>query len=296
LKIFVSWSGEKSRTVAEALREWVPNVFATLVNPWVSSRDIATGERSMWNLADELKDTRVGVVCLTRTNLESRWIHFEAGAISNAVEKSYLCTYLIDVEVSDVQQPLAQFQSAKADREGTRRLVTTINAALGPSGFTTDRLTTVFDVWWQQLQPKLVDLPDDNVGRRVSTRTEREVLEELVMLVRNQANPPYDNPMLSALREMRGKVDRLLEASGTKAWIGEETGPGYMHSGTHNPAGHTHEARTRQSGYAALNSELERLEFVLANEPATHDKVVDEKALRERVKVVRQMINAMFRP
>ena len=44
MKIFISWSGEKSRRIALMLREWFPNVL-NAVEPFVSSEDIAKGSR-----------------------------------------------------------------------------------------------------------------------------------------------------------------------------------------------------------------------------------------------------------
>jgi hypothetical protein len=42
MRVFLSWSGERSRRVAAALRKWLP---ATLnaINPWMSEVDILPG-------------------------------------------------------------------------------------------------------------------------------------------------------------------------------------------------------------------------------------------------------------
>ena len=56
MKIFISWSGERSRTVATALRNWLPYIFQD-ADPWVSSRDINAGSR--WEAESK---QRVGIV------------------------------------------------------------------------------------------------------------------------------------------------------------------------------------------------------------------------------------------
>jgi hypothetical protein len=45
--VFISWSGERSRYVAEQLRAWLKDVMQT-IEPWVSSEDIRQGAR--WNV------------------------------------------------------------------------------------------------------------------------------------------------------------------------------------------------------------------------------------------------------
>ena len=86
MKVFISWSGERSRSIAEALREWLPDVIQA-VKPWLSAEDIDKGARWSSDLAHELEDAHVGVICLTPENLEEPWIHFEAGALSKTTRK-----------------------------------------------------------------------------------------------------------------------------------------------------------------------------------------------------------------
>ena len=44
MRIVISWSGNKSRKVAQELRKWLPLMFET-VDVWVSSKDIGAGKR-----------------------------------------------------------------------------------------------------------------------------------------------------------------------------------------------------------------------------------------------------------
>jgi len=79
MRVFISWSGEPSRSVAQALRDWPPMVVQH-VEPWMSDEDIESGGR--WNdqIAAELEQADYGIICLTSTNLDRPWLLFEADA------------------------------------------------------------------------------------------------------------------------------------------------------------------------------------------------------------------------
>ena len=54
MRVFISWSGEKSRAVAEALRDWLPSIIQVL-EPWISCKDIDKGARWHNEITNQLE-------------------------------------------------------------------------------------------------------------------------------------------------------------------------------------------------------------------------------------------------
>lgn len=80
--------------MAEALRWWLPMVIQA-VEPYMSEQDIPAGERWQNSVSVELEAANFGIVCVTPENLDSRWLNFEAGAISKAVDRARLVPVLL---------------------------------------------------------------------------------------------------------------------------------------------------------------------------------------------------------
>ena len=97
MKIFISWSGERSEAIAKALREWFPLVLHFL-QPWLSGSDIEAGERWSIEIAKELENCKFGVICITRENLGSPWILFEAGALAKSMQDGRVIPLLLDLD------------------------------------------------------------------------------------------------------------------------------------------------------------------------------------------------------
>ena len=185
MKIFISWSGERSRAVAEALRVWLPDVVHFL-EPWVSSEDVSKGARWAADLARQLEDTNVGLICLTPDNLLAPWILFEAGALSKALEKGLVCTYLLQVKPADLTGPLVQFQATEATEKDTLKLLRTLNSLLGPNTRSDEQLNRAFTKWWPELAKALEKVPLKTLGA-TQIRSDRELFEEMLDLLRSQA-------------------------------------------------------------------------------------------------------------
>ena len=179
--VFISWSGERSRYVASALREWIPMVIQA-ADPFMSEVDIEAGSRSLVEVAKALEGVRLGISCLTPENLNSAWLLYEAGALSKAVDDTTrLCTFLLGgLRPEDVKSPLGMFQATRSEKPGTRKLIGSINNAVSKTPMPESRLDQVFEGLWPQLEKKLSSLPpvaDIAEPRRSSEDMMAEILE-----------------------------------------------------------------------------------------------------------------------
>ncbi|UOY03135.1 toll/interleukin-1 receptor domain-containing protein [Blastococcus sp. PRF04-17] len=182
MKVFISWSGEESRQIAEALRDWLPALFES-VEPYMSVRDNEAGVRWSSVISGELEGSDFGILCLTPSNLQAPWLLFEAGALSKAVETARVVPLLWRLSPSDVTSPLNQFHMKSADEAGIRNVVESINGTLDRAR-PDQALAAVFKGLWPQLQDALnaVSAPDQPEAPH---RKDRELLEEILELVRN---------------------------------------------------------------------------------------------------------------
>jgi len=151
MKVFLSWSGEKSLAVAKALREWLPYINAE-IQPWISGTDIAPGGRWSEEVAQQLEVADVGIVCVTRENQSAPWLNFEAGALAKKLESSRVVPLAINLKPSEVQQPLGQFQVKEATKSGILDILRSLN------GLCANRVPDIAracDLWWPQFEPAL---------------------------------------------------------------------------------------------------------------------------------------------
>ena len=105
MKIFISWSGDRSKAIADVFKKWIPAVIQA-AKPYFSPSDIDKGSRWNQEISKELESSQVGLICLVRENLDESWIMFEAGALSKSLDKSRVCPMLFGVEPSDIKGPL----------------------------------------------------------------------------------------------------------------------------------------------------------------------------------------------
>jgi hypothetical protein len=155
MKVFLSWSGKTSRQVAQAFHDWLPFVIQA-VKPFISTGDIDKGKRWSDVLSSELTETAYGILIITPDNFDKPWIHFEAGAISKAVDKSYVSPFLFNIDPLRLVGPLTQFQATVNDPEDILRLLHSINGRLPEDQqLTTEVLEREFELLWPDLKKQL---------------------------------------------------------------------------------------------------------------------------------------------
>jgi hypothetical protein len=190
--------------VAEALEDWLAQVIQ-MVEPWIS-QDIDKGLRWGAEITDRLERSKVGIICLTKSNLDARWIHFEAGALSKTKD-AYVCTLLLDIKPTEVEQPLAQFQHTTTEKEQIFKLLKTINQVVEASGekaLTEARLRDVFETYWPRLDEVFQKSATLEEATANPSRSDSEMLQEVLEILRNQerrrTHLPQINPPDPALR------------------------------------------------------------------------------------------------
>lgn len=186
-KVFISWSGELSKKLAEEVRLWLPGVLQ-FVKPYFTPNDIEKGTRWSTEIATELESSNAGIICLTKDNFNKPWILFEAGALSKNFGKTNVCTILFNLDSADFTGPLTSFQSTKFDKTDFKKLLTTINSTGGESKLESAVLNDVFEMWWPKLETKIKTILDTHVNQEENNlRSEREILEEVLELTRMNA-------------------------------------------------------------------------------------------------------------
>lgn len=185
MRVFISWSGERSGKVATALQNWLPRVIQA-TSPWLSSTSIDPGSRWSDEVAAALEELQCGVLCLTPENITSPWILFETGALSKAVSKSRVIPYLLGFEPRELQGPLAQFQAVRADEQGTQALLHAINTAEEVPLLDPELLSEAFQLWWPRLDSVLNKIASSSPGEPTPPpRSLEDMMGETLELLRS---------------------------------------------------------------------------------------------------------------
>lgn len=233
MKVFISWSGTRSRVVAETLHWWFPKVLQG-IQPFVSAKDIDKGANWTAELSRELEDAEFGIICLTPENLTSPWLHYEAGAMTKSVE-SRVCPLLYDLEKAGVGAPLNQLQLTDlADQQDMILLMTAMNTVAG-NRLTPEDLRESLEMWWPRLSRRLEAVPDRSDATAVPAIAEpaqpqssdRELLLEVLDVVRElgQRAPLLARPVSGdEARAVRRELRQVLEDAGLMV-LRVSTGP-----------------------------------------------------------------------
>ena len=159
MKVFICWSGRRSREFAVILRRWLQTLMPRQITAAISV-DIQKGTIWFDELDRALAGARLGIVCLTGEALRSSWIHYEAGILSRALREAtrsetegphspQVFPVLFGLESQRLSGPLAAYQSTSASsREDMWRFVQSVARA---GGIGSANVREQFDRSWKRL-------------------------------------------------------------------------------------------------------------------------------------------------
>jgi hypothetical protein len=191
MKIFISWSGDLSKAVAVAYRDWLKLVIHG-ADAFVSEEDIDKGTRALARIAEELEGTDCGILCITRRNIDRPWVNYEAGALSKKVGDARVMPFLVDLQHGDIPQhnPLSQFQTTANSKADILRMIKSINRSVTPPVTEEAVVERLFDAVWQDIEgPIQQALANSEEGDETATNSPGRIgaqVSELLDLVRSQ--------------------------------------------------------------------------------------------------------------
>jgi hypothetical protein len=185
MEIFLSWSGARSKALAEELKTWIQLVIQA-AEPWISE-DIQKGVRWGPEVQERLAGCQLGIVCITPENQHQPWLLFEAGALAR-VKDTNVCTLLLGLGTADVRQPLAMFNHTEANKEDVLKLMQTINTKLGAVGEKSvreEQLKESFEAFWPRLGDTISRLASEGSPDPVPARGVEDMTREILDVVRD---------------------------------------------------------------------------------------------------------------
>jgi RNA polymerase sigma factor (sigma-70 family) len=196
MRVFISWSGEPSCSIARSLYEWLPLVVQH-VKPWMSDEAIESGTRWNDHVAAALNETDFGIVCVTGENQHKPWLMFEAGALAKRLNSAHVVPLCFGISPVEITGPLEAFQGRSFDEDGVKRLVREISAARNePLGV--DQVDTLFGALWPKLKSTIDDMESRPQPGHAVRRSTQDMLEELVertrRIERTQSQRPSTIP------------------------------------------------------------------------------------------------------
>lgn len=221
MQIFISWSGDTSKEIANAIKNWLPKVLQA-TKPYFTPQDIDKGEKWLENILTKLNVCQVGIICLTPENYDKPWILFEAGALANRTEKTLVCPILFNVNKADIKNPLTTvFQATEFKKGDFKMLVESINRALGESQVSQTVLDDTFEYFFPQLEKEvqaIFDRHSKNAQTTAITRGDRELLEEILDITRGLAKR-NSNPLSLSDKFLTPSAHFATQEDQTTYWL-----------------------------------------------------------------------------
>ncbi|MBD3191223.1 MAG: TIR domain-containing protein [Candidatus Heimdallarchaeota archaeon] len=163
LKLFLSWSGERSKLLAKELSKWFPKIFPS-IETWMSEESISKGKRWYDEILNALKEYHIGIMCITPENYDAPWMVFEAGILHASSKKPLICPLLLGIEPEEIEGPLTNFQSTIFEKNDLFRLIKCLNEKLKENKINEEDLKAKFEKLWPHLRARVEEVSKTKIA------------------------------------------------------------------------------------------------------------------------------------
>jgi hypothetical protein len=198
MKIFMSWSGERSKAIAEEFKSFL-SIVIQQAQTFISSQDIDLGSIWQKRVLEEVSERRFGLIFITPENKKSEWLHYEAGGLIKDLEKDRVVPILFGIAKKEISSPFSQFQMIEFEKKSVFELIKQINF-LTENPVELESLTKLLEAFYLNLEEKINGFLS-NSPKKVETRSTEDILTELLLLSREQSN--YNKNLARIITENR---------------------------------------------------------------------------------------------
>lgn len=187
MKLFISWSGENSRRLADLFRHFIPTIFQRAA-VFTTTEDIEKGSNWISNIESQLSESDAALLCVTPEAMNSPWLLFEAGALSKSIGPNRIIPVLAGLSPVDLTGPLIQFQTTKLEKRDIKKLLSYFNSEFN-LGLNGSSFESLFEALWPNFEREMhrivSRLEDTSTEEGPQVKSNRELLEETVQEIRN---------------------------------------------------------------------------------------------------------------
>jgi TIR domain-containing protein len=247
MKVFLSWSGERSKAVAAALHELLPSMLQP-ISCWLSEGGLAKGKPWYDQLARERDSILFAILCVTPENKDSPWVVWEAGFLSAvpALGDRRVAPLAIGMSKGALSGgPLAIYHGIDTTNEDLLRLLNDINGVVpAEKRISPQVLKRTFGFVWPDLERRIIaarDLP--RKAPVVPKATADDQLSQVLALLRENQREGAEIKAMIRRSELQshagpGRIAAGTETTDAAAAAGSlQAGVGGSLFGAANPSG-----------------------------------------------------------
>jgi len=240
IRLFLSWSGNRSKELASIFKKYITDLFPDS-DIYYSGDEIRGGEKWRTNIESGLNNRNFSIIFLTESNLQSKWIYFEAGALSKSLPTTKIQPFLYGLKVGSISEPLSSYQARELDRNSILQTLYDINS-LNIHPVSQDILDRNFNRLWSEMEEDLKrvsEIDDDHEDAEINDSpilNQGEQVSEILRLLRQNLKsepdtivPPKtfskDFDRLSSISMMMDKVFSRVENIYDSLYISKSNAP-----------------------------------------------------------------------
>lgn len=201
-RVFISWSGDSGRRIAELLQKTLlkyPGAEA-----WVSSRDVQSGSPWLNEVTAALKTAEHAIACLTPGTFSAPWINFEAGFVFGRLGRMHVLTIGEDLPANHPLRTLQTLDGLKINDLKTLLVTLTEN-----EDFSEKWLSSLFPAWKKSCEAILGNAPELLVissALQAVQNAARKLEGDIAIF----ANPAFRSVVKQSLDEIRNQLDGVF--------------------------------------------------------------------------------------